>query len=95
MSINQNQFRTWKFTRVSAVAAAFANRVNEPAAATTDTVFMVVSAVPTVAVITLLVVTNELVTTREVAAAAKFTVPDCLLMVCAPVVPVAVTVFGI
>lgn len=34
----------------------------------------------------------ELVTTRDVAHAAKFTVPDGLFIVCAPVVPVAVFV---
>ena len=70
-----------KFTLVSAVAAAFAYNVNEPAAATAVTDFIVVSLVPTVATIIQLVVTNEFVTTNDVAAAAKFTVPAFLLIV--------------
>ena len=49
-----------KLTRVSAVAAAFAVMVKLPAAATTRTVFMVVSLVATVATITLAVVTRGL-----------------------------------
>jgi hypothetical protein len=56
--------------------------------------FAVVSFVPIETRITLEVVQSELVTTREVAAAAKFTDPDALLIVCAPVVPPAVMVFG-
>ena len=86
---------TRKFTLVSAVAAALAKSVNEPAAATAATDFMVVSFVPTVAMMMELVVTRESVTTRDVAAAAKFTVPAFLLIVCAPVVPPAVTVLSI
>jgi hypothetical protein len=85
---------TMKLTRVSAVAAAFAVSVKLPAAETATTDFMVASSVATVATITLAVVTRELVTTSELAAAAKFTEPTVLLIVCAPVVPVAVTVLS-
>ena len=66
--------------------------MNDPAPATTETLFMLVSLVPTVQMITLDVVTKELVTTSDVAPAAKLTLPDDLLIVCAPVVPVAVMV---
>ena len=85
---------TMKLTRVSAVAAAFAVSVKLPAAETATTDFMVASSVATVATITLAVVTRELVTTSELAAAAKFTEPTVLLIVCAPVVPSAVTVLS-
>ena len=61
--------------------------------ATACTLFMVASFVATVQMMTELVLTSEFVTTRLVAAAAKFTAPVVLLMVCAPVVPPAVTVF--
>ena len=53
---------------------------------------MVESLVATVAMTTLLAVTRSQVTTSEVAAAAKFTRPEVLLIVCAPVVPPAVMV---
>lgn len=53
---------------------------------------MVVSFVTTVARTRSLVVQRELVTTMLDAAAAKLTVPDGLLMVCAPVVPPGVIV---
>ena len=82
---------TMKLTRVSAVAAAFAVIVKLPAAATAMTDFMVASLVATVATITLAVVTRELVTTSDEAAAAKLTEPTVLLIVCAPVVPYLVS----
>jgi hypothetical protein len=68
--------------------------VNDPLPATTRNPFAVVSFVAMVALMTLEVVQSELVTTREVAEAAKFTLPDALLIVCAPVVPAAVMVFS-
>jgi 2-keto-4-pentenoate hydratase len=70
-----------KLTRVSAVAAALACRVNDPAPATAATDLSVVSFVPTVQIMIELVVTRLSVTTREVAAAAKLTVPAFLLIV--------------
>lgn len=83
-----------KLTRVSAVAAALACMVKDPAAATAATDLSVVSLVPTVQMMTLLTVTRELVTTSEVAAAAKLTEPEGWLIVRAPVVPAAVMVLG-
>jgi hypothetical protein len=67
--------------------------VKEPAAATATTDFMVVSLVATVQTTTEFVDTRALVTTSEVADAAKLTEPIGLLIVCAPVVPVGVTTF--
>lgn len=68
--------------------------VKLPAAATAFTLAAVASFVAMVQWITLDVVQSEFVTTRDVAAAAKFTDPLVLLIVCAPVVPPAVMVFG-
>lgn len=74
------------------VVGATTFMVNEPAAATTDFTTQVASAVAATAVIIELAVTRLLVTTIEVAPAAIFTRPALLFMVCAPVVPGAITV---
>ena len=79
-------------TDVSAVAAVPRLMVNEPAAGTTFSIHAVASLVLITANTMDDVVHRLLVTTNEVAAAAKLTVPDALLMVCAPVVPAAVLV---
>jgi hypothetical protein len=68
--------------------------VKDPAAGTTFLIVAVESFDRTTAKTSDVVETNELVTTSDVAAAAKFTVPDILLIVWAPVVPPAVTVVG-
>lgn len=81
-----------KPTDVSAVAAAPRLIVKEPAPGTTFFMYAVVSFVLTTAKTMDAVVHSEFVTNNEVAPAAKFTVPDGLLIVCAPVVPVAVLV---
>jgi hypothetical protein len=66
--------------------------VNDPDASVTLALVNVAS-VPSTVIITIdEVVTSELVTTNEVAVAAKFTLPEGLLIVCAPVVPVVVLV---
>jgi len=72
---------TKKLTRVSAVAAALALITKLPALATTLTVLSVLSFAATVHIMMLFVPTNELVTVRLVAAAAKLTLPAVLLMV--------------
>ena len=79
-------------TDVSAVAAAERLIVNEPAAGTTFLICAVASFVRTVANTIELVVQRELVTTSEIAPAAKLTVPLGRSIVCAPVVPAAVLV---
>ena len=76
---------------VSAVAAAVPRIVKLPAAGITFLRTNDESLVRTTAITMLLAVTSELVTTRVVAPAAKFTVPTWALIVCAPVVPAAVT----
>jgi hypothetical protein len=81
-----------KPTDVSAVAAAVRLIVKEPASGTTFFISAVVSFVLTTAKTIDDVVQSEFVTTNDVAPAAKFTVPDGLLIVCAPVVPDAVLV---
>jgi hypothetical protein len=81
-----------KPTEVSAVAAAFRRIVNCPAPGSTFLISAVVSFVLTTAKTIDDVVQSEFVTINDVAPAAKFTVPDGLLIVCAPVVPVAVLV---
>ena len=83
---------TRKLTLVSPVGRALPWMVNDPAAGMTCTPFMVLSLEPTVARITELVETKELVTTSEAALAAKFTLPAFLLIVRAPVVPTGVMV---
>ena len=79
-------------TDVSAVAAASRLIVNEPAPGTTFFIVAVASLVRTTGSTIELVVQSEFVTTKEVAPAAKFTVPEGLFIVCAPVVPAAVLV---
>ena len=79
-------------TDVSAVAAAVRLIVNDPAPGTTFFICAVLSFVLTTAKTMLDVVQRLFVTTSDVADAAKFTVPDGLLIVCAPVVPAAVLV---
>jgi hypothetical protein len=81
-----------KPTEVSAVASAPRLIVKEPAPGTTFFMYAVVSFVLTTAKTIDDVVQSEFVTTNDVAPAAKFTVPDGLLIVCAPVVPDAVLV---
>jgi hypothetical protein len=66
--------------------------VKEPAPGTTFLITAVVSFVRTVANTIDEAVHSALVTTKEEAAAAKFTVPDGLSIVTAPVVPAAVLV---
>lgn len=78
-------------TDVSAVAAVKVI-VNDPAAGTTFFMVAVVSFVRTTAKTMLDVVTRLFVTTILVAPASKFTVPLGRLIICAPVVPVAVLV---
>ena len=68
-------------TLVSAVAAALKLIVKEPAAGTTFLITAVASFVRIVANTRLFAVTKLFVTTRLVAAGAKLTVPDALLMV--------------
>ena len=72
------------------MAAALRLIVKEPEPGTTFFINAVVSFVRTTANTILLAVHCAFVTTREVAAAAKLTVPAILLIVCAPVVPPAV-----
>ena len=79
-------------TDVSAVALASRLIVNEPAPGTTFLITAVVSFVRTVANTIELVVQSEFVTTSEEVPPKKFTVPDGLFIVCAPVVPAAVLV---
>ena len=79
-------------TDVSAVAAAPRLIVNEPAAGTTFLIVAVASFVRITGRTIEAVVQSELVTTSEVAPAAKLTVPLGLFIVCAPVVPAAVLV---
>jgi hypothetical protein len=55
--------------------------VKDPAAGTTFLIVAVVSLVLTTAKTMLAVVTSEFVTTKDVAAAAKLTVPEVLLIV--------------
>src|SRR5574343_96315 len=66
--------------------------VNEPEAGTTFLIVAVASFVLMVAKILLAVVTSEFVTVKDVAPAAKFTVPTGRSMVRAPVTPAAVLV---
>ena len=79
-------------TDVSAVAAALRLIVNEPDPGTTFLITAVASFVLITGSTIELVVQSEFVTTKEVAPAAKFTVPLGLFIVCAPVVPAAVLV---
>ena len=79
-------------TDVSAVAAAERLMVNEPAAGTTFLIVAVASFVRITGRTIDDVVQSELVTTSEVAPAAKLTVPLGLFIVCAPVLPAAVLV---
>lgn len=79
-------------TDVSAVAAAVRVIVNDPAVHTMFLTVAVASFVRTTGKTRLDAVTRLFVTTILVAPAAKFTVPLGRLIVCAPVVPVAVLV---
>ena len=81
-----------KPTDVSAVVLAPRLIVNDPAAGTTFSTHAVASFVLTTANTIDEAVQRLLVTTSVFVAAAKLTVPDALLMVCAPVVPAAVFV---
>jgi hypothetical protein len=74
------------------VAFAVKVIVNDPAAGTTFLIVAVVSFVRTTAKTILAVVTSAFVTTILNCPAAILTVPDGRLIVCAPVVPVAVLV---
>jgi hypothetical protein len=81
-----------QFTLVSAVGAALAKIVREPGPATHWADFIVTSFVATVHCTTLVLDTNEFVTTKDLAPTEKFTLPLVLLIVWPPVVPAGVMV---